>query len=478
MKKSNIESEKLAIIAILSELDAPLSIGQLSKEMPGSMHIKTLQRRLADLTKKGLVLVVGDKRNTRYYLPPDALIKPNVLINKIKERRELENYQSSDGKVDSHPIFSSDSLERLTYLKTPPFGRVKSTYQFDLVDCYIPNETQYVPNALRNHLLSVGKRFDETLAAGTYAKEIGQRLLIDLSYNSSRLEGNTYTKLDTQNLIEHGVATDGKIQEETVMIMNHKEAIQFLVENAEDLTLTSFTIRNIHHLLSQDLIMNPEACGNIRQIEVTIGKSAYLPLANPYQLTEYLALLLRKANQIENPFEQSFFLLLHISYLQAFEDVNKRTARLSCNIPFIKHNLCPLSFIDVPQEDYFKALLYFYETNDVLPALELFEWAYLRSCEQYDVVKESLGEIDTYRVQYRSERKSVMGAIIRERVVGKGMELFLLEYCETHNIESPDKFISMTLNELQNLHSGAIIGLMVTEKSFKSWKSLLDSSTL
>ena len=84
---------------------------------------------------------------------------------------------------------------------------------------------------------------------------------------------------------------------------------------------------------------------------------------------------------------QSFFLLVHLSYLQAFEDVNKRTARLTCNIPFIKGNLCPLSFTDVPQEDYFKALLYFYETNEVQPALELFEWAYKKSCEQYDVVK-------------------------------------------------------------------------------------------
>ena len=108
---------------------------------------------------------------------------------------------------------------------------------------------------------------------------------------------------------------------------------------------------------------------------------------NPHQIKELLARVLLKAEQISDPFEQSFFLLVHLSYLQAFEDVNKRTARLTCNIPFIKGNLCPLSFTDVPQEDYFKALLYFYETNEVQPALELFEWAYKKSCEQYDVVK-------------------------------------------------------------------------------------------
>jgi len=125
---------------------------------------------------------------------------------------------------------------------------------------------------------------------------------------------------------------------------------------------------------------------------VGISQSAYTPLSNPHQLEEYLSLILRKADKPEDPFEKSFFLLIHLSYLQAFKDVNKRTARLSCNIPFIQHNLCPISFIGVPQEDDFKFLLYFYETNQIEPALELFEWAYLRSCEQYNVVTESWGK--------------------------------------------------------------------------------------
>jgi Fic family protein len=159
---------------------------------------------------------------------------------------------------------------------------------------------------MRAQLLEAGKRFDHKVAAGTYAKNISQKLLIDLSYNSSRLEGNTYSKLDTQRLLEQGLSAEGKVHEETVMIMNHKEAIGFLIENAEEIALNAFTIRNIHALLSQDLLANAAACGNVRRIEVTIGKSAYLPLNNPHQLEEYLALLLRKAAQINDPFEQSF----------------------------------------------------------------------------------------------------------------------------------------------------------------------------
>ena len=119
--------------------------------------------------------------------------------------------------------------------------------------------------------------------------------MIDLSYNSSRLEGNTYSRLDTQKLVEEGISAEGKVHEETVMIMNHKEAILFLVENAQDIELNSLTIRNLHYLLSQDLLANPEACGNIRTLEVDIGHPTYRPLGNPHVLKELFELILQKA---------------------------------------------------------------------------------------------------------------------------------------------------------------------------------------
>jgi len=157
----------------------------------------------------------------------------------------------------------------------------------------------------------------------------------------------------------------------------------------------------LHHLLSQDLLVNPEACGNIRTIEVDIGQSTYKPLGNPHALKELFELILQKAKKIKDPFEQSFFLLVHLSYLQAFEDVNKRTSRLSCNIPFIKCNLCPLSFTDVSRDDYTAALLAIYEKNDVEPMLELYAWAYSRSCKQYGVIKNHWGNrYDAGRFKY------------------------------------------------------------------------------
>ncbi|NKB46177.1 MAG: hypothetical protein GKR77_00105, partial [Legionellales bacterium] len=309
------------------------------------------------------------------------------------------------------------------------------------------------------------------LVAGTYARQICQRLLIDLSYNSSRLEGNTYSRLDTQKLVEEGIAAEGKVHEETVMIMNHKEAILFLVENAQDIELNSLTIRNVHYLLSQDLLASSDACGNIRAIEVDIGQSTYKPLGNQHSLKEFFELILQKAKKIKDSFEQSFFLLIHLSYLQAFEDVNKRTSRLSCNIPLIKNNLCPLSFTDVSRDDYTVALLAIYEKNDVQPMLDLFSWTYSRSCRLYSVVKQSLGEIDAFRIQYRQQRKAVMGQIVRQGLHGIEVEQFIEAYCRKQNIEAIDKFTAMTLADLSSLHAGAIIGLGITEVQLNTWLS-------
>jgi len=449
---SDAQREIEEILAILEKNPEGLSTSQISELIGFSSNSKTLQRRLSSLSDAGLILKMGEKKARKYY--------PSNMSKK----------QHNGHLTDTpHEIFSPKSQKTLKFLDTPLHAREKMSYNRDFLDSYAPNKTAYVPKSLRKQLFEEGKRFDKALAAGTYARQICQRLLIDLSYNSSRLEGNTYSRLDTQKLVEEGITAEGKVHEETVMIMNHKEAILFLVENAQDIELNSLTIRNLHHLLSQDLLANPEACGNIRSIEVDIGQSTYKPLNNPHQLKELFELILFKARKIEDPFEQSFFLLVHLSYLQAFEDVNKRTSRLSCNIPFIKENLCPLSFTDVSRDDYTAALLTVYEKNNVEPMLELFSWAYLRSCEQYGVVKKSLGEIDAFRIQYRQQRKEVMGLVVKKGLHGKKAEDLIEDFCQQHDIKDAAKFTAMTLADLSTLHAGAIIGLGITEAQLNKW---------
>jgi len=440
------------IIAILEKNPEGLSRGKISENISFSINSKTLQRRLSSLADAGVILKKGDRKATKYY-PAKVFQKENK--GQIRDK--------------AHEIFNQKSQNVLKFLDTPLHAREKMSYNRDFLDSYAPNKTAYVPKNVRKKLFEEGKRFDKALAAGIYARQICQRLLIDLSYNSSRLEGNTYSRLDTQKLVEEGITAEGKVHEETVMIMNHKEAILFLVENAQEIELNSLTIRNLHHLLAQDLLANPEACGNIRTIELDIGQSTYKPLNNFHQLKELFELILFKARKIEDPFEQSLFLLVHLSYLQAFEDVNKRTSRLSCNIPFIKENLCPLSFTDVSRDNYTAALLTVYEKNNIEPMLELYAWAYLRSCEQYGVVKKSLGEIDAFRIQYRQQRKEVMGLVVKKCLHGKKAEDLIEDFCQQHDIKDAAKFTAMTLADLSTLHAGAIIGLGITEAQLNKW---------
>lgn len=449
-----IEQQNEEIITLLGKKTGGLSRSQISESLSFTINYKTLQRRLTALVDEGRIAKKGERKATRYH-PLEAPIE----TDKGHLRDSFAN------------IFSSLNQVELKFLDAPLHMREKVSYNRDFLDSYTPNQSQYVPKKMREALFQEGKRFDRALAAGTYAREICQRLLIDLSYNSSRLEGNTYSRLDTQKLVEEGITAEGKVQEETVMIMNHKEAILFLVENAQDIELNSLTIRNLHHLLSQDLLANPEACGNIRSIEVNIGQSTYKPLNNPHLLKELFELILLKARKIKDPFEQSFFLLVHLSYLQAFEDVNKRTSRLSCNIPFIKENLCPLSFTDVSRDDYTAAVLAMYEKNSVKPLLELYAWAYLRSCEQYGVVKKSLGEIDAFRIQYRQQRKDVMGLIVKNGLHNKKAEDYIENFCKQNGIDETAKFTAMTLADLSTLHAGAIVGLGITEAQLDAWLS-------
>lgn len=480
---TQLQHQQDEIIAILARNPTGLARGKISENLSFPINYKTLQRRLADLIDAGRIIKTGDRKAARYALayessPSYRYVSYDTDTSLKRYPYQIRDNSGSEIKDKEHEIFSHESLEQLKFLETPPYARERVTYHRDFLDSYVPNQTTYVPENIRQQLDQEGRRVDELLAAGTYARQICQRLLIDLSYNSSRLEGNTYSRLDTQRLVEEGVSAQGKVHEETVMIINHKEAILFLVENAQNIELNSLSIRNLHYLLAQDLLPNPQACGNLRTIAVDIGQSTYRPLENPHVLKELFELVLLKARKIEHPFEQSFFVLVHLSYLQAFEDVNKRTARLGCNIPFIRHNLCPLSFTDVARDDYTAALLAIYEKNAIGPMLDLYVWAYRRSCTQYGVMKKSLGEIDAFRIQYRQQRKDAMGKVIRQGLHGQAAEALIEQFSREHNIKDRAKFIAMTLSDLDALHSGAIIGLGITEAQFHAWQGNPPSSHL
>ena len=241
-----------------------------------------------------------------------------------------------------------------------------------------------------------------------------EQLLIDLSWQSSRLEGNRKSWLDTKLLFERGHADENDV--DALMLLNHKEAIEFIVEAVPEYGISEPVVRNLQSVLMQGLLTNPEALGQTRRSVVNITDSVYLPLQIPQLLDELLAQIIEKTRNIKNPIEASFFLWLNIAYLQPFEDGNKRTSRLCANLPLLLQNCAPLAFLDVEQADYALAVLGVYEQQNPALAVELFEWTYRRSVAKYAAILESLGSPDQFRQRYRERLGDGVRQVVAERI--------------------------------------------------------------
>src|SRR5271170_4979945 len=339
--------------------------------------------------------------------------------------------------------------------------------------------TFYLSPKERAHLAEVGTTKAGLEAAGTYAKQILNRLLIDLSWNSSRLEGNTYSLLDTRRLIEFGEEAQGGNRLEAQMLLNHKDAIAFLVSAADEIGFNRFTILNLHGILAQNLLADEAAAGRLRRIAVGIEKSAFHPLEVPQLIEEYFNQVLATAAAIQDPFEQSFFAMVQLPYLQPFDDVNKRVSRLAANIPFIKGNLSPLSFTDVPRKLYNEAMLGIYELNDVALLKDVFIWAYGRSAEKYAAARQSLGEPDPFRFKHRAALREVVADVVSERLDRKAANSFLTRWAEEKiAADERDRFREMAETELLSLHEGNFARYKIRPSEFKSWQEAWEKNPL
>lgn len=367
-----------------------------------------------------------------------------------------------------------EEVKRL--VRRPILARTPVGYKRAFLDGYEPNRSAYLPEKVRAHLRAIGRSpFTERPTAGTYARDIMNRLLIDLSWASSRLEGNTYTLLDTQNLIEFGHAAEGKDQREAQMILNHKAAIDMLVENAEQVGFDAFTFFNLHALLSENLLPDPNASGRLRTTVVEIAGTVFHPLAVPQLIEECFRIVLDKTSVIRDPFEQAFFVMVQIPYLQPFLDVNKRVSRLGANIPFLKHNLSPLSFIDVPEQVYVDGSLAVYELNRVELLRDVFVWAYERSCQRYVAVKDSLPEPDPLRLRYREALSEVVRDIVRG---SRPVDTRLIREIAAPLVRAADldQFVAMAFNDLHRLHEGNVARYRLRLSEYQAWKQSLEGT--
>jgi|LNFM01.1.fsa_nt_gb Fic family protein len=439
------------------------SIEMIQSVLRESVARRTLQRRLNELVKQGRLVAEGRKRGALYRVPAEGSVTVRSEAGAIK----------AEGGAVSAEIYVPMSAEgaRLRDLVRRPITlRTPVGYRREFLLDYRPNETWYLPSETRTHLSGLGEAPTPERQAGTYARDVLGRLLIDLSWASSKLEGNTYTRLDTQRLIEHGEAATGKDARETQMILNHKRAIEYLVDGTDELGYDIHSFQNLHALLSENLLADPSASGKLRERTVDISGTVFRPLAIPQQIDEFFRIILDKAAVIDDPFEQAFFLMVHIPYLQPFEDVNKRVSRLGANIPLLKHNLCPLSFVEVPERAYVEGTLAVYELNKVELLVDVFAWAYERSCQQYRAIADSLPQPDPFRRKYRDALADVIGEI-----VGKGWvaEPAIIEREAANLVPTDDRarFVELASSELKGLHEGNIARYRLRLSEFRDWKA-------
>jgi len=440
-----------------------LSLAELQEALKDVVSRRSLQRRLDVWARSGAIKTDGIRRGRRYF-PSGSNTVPAAAAGVGQPASASE-----PDAVTLSVAVSAAGRQVQALIHRPIADRTPIGYQGGFLESYVPNETEYLVGNLKTHLRAIGRTPDGNRPAGTYARDILNRLLIDLSWASSRLEGNTYSLLDTRELIEHGTPAPGKDAKETQMILNHKAAIELLVESAEEIGVNRYTITNLHALLADNLLEDSHNEGRLRTTSVVIGGTTYLPTAIPQLIEELFTLLLDKAATIRDPFEQSFFLMAQLPYLQPFVDVNKRTSRLAANIPLIKSNLVPLSFVDVPEKLYVDGLIGIYELNRVELLRDVYLWAYERSARRYKTVRDSLPEPDAFRLKYRNELAEVVRHAVRERI--RPTEAALAQLAKS--MVSPqdlDRFTTIALAELAELHEGNIARFRLRPSEFKQWK--------
>jgi hypothetical protein len=445
------------IVEIVAPHRDGVGVDAIRRGLGPGLSDRTLQRRLSLLSREGRITAEGTGKGRRYFpvRPPEPVEIGETPRARIGTSLRL----STEGEAIKQSVIR------------PVAERHPVGYHAEFLEAYEPNRTAYIPQVLRDDLARMGRVGQDSMPAGTYLRQVMGRLLIDLSWNSSRLEGNTYSLLETQRLLELGEAAEGKAAEETQMILNHKEAIELLAESSSQIGFNRYTICNLHAILAENLLPSPEAEGHVRTRPVGITGTVFEPLGVPQLIEEHLDLILGKADQINDPFEQAFFMLVHLPYLQPFEDVNKRVSRLAANIPFVRHNLCPLSFVDVNQDDYVRATLGVYELNRVEYLRDVFAWAYGRSCARYSAIRGTLGEPDPFRLRHRQCLRDVIAQVVRQGHSKTVAVRYIRDYAASHLPEDDrSRFLEVAETELMALHEGNIARYRLRPSEFSAWQ--------
>ncbi len=310
--------------------------------------IATIKRNIAEMLKSGFLKSFGGGRSANYSIS---------ILGRIFSNVDSEKYISID--PDKRFGLKSFNFELFENFPTKIFSDEEMEILENLTDRF-RKKTENLPETINK-------------------KEL-ERLIIELSWKSSKIEGNTYTLLDTEKLILENQVAKNKTKYETQMILNHKDAFLFIRENSKNFqNLTKKNLQELHSIL----IKNLDVSTGFRSHPIGITGSIYKPLDNFYQISEAVESLEKKISEVKNPFAKSLLSFIGISYIQPFEDGNKRTSRLMANAILMSHNLAPISYRSIDEKTYRDAILVFYELNSIIPAKKIFIEQYEFGAKNY-----------------------------------------------------------------------------------------------
>lgn len=488
MPRTTLNEELDLIESIVASHPAGIGISALEAEMERRLGTppqrRTLQRRLLKLIEEQRLVTEGESIVLVYKpaagggsLSADTAASAALAVAETALADTTDTQATQATPAEPAPVpaelevpLSMEGAGIAAQVRRAPMYRRPIGYQPEFLQAYQPGETFYLPEPLRRHLQDLGHTAQGAQPAGPLARDLQERLLVDLSWASSRLAGNTYSRPEAQKLIALGRIALGKAAIETQMLLNHQAALEMLLAEGDEVALDAFTFKNLHAVLSQELLPDPHASGRLRQRPLEIAGTVFEPLAVPALLQECFALLLEKAAAIPDPLEQAFFLLVQLPFLQPFDAANQRVARMGANIPLLQHRLCPLSFIDVPQGLYHDAALGVCELHDVALLRDLFVWAYERSCQRYLEPTHPLGAApDPLKIQYREALIQAVQTIVQGQ---RPASPATVQQLAQEHAQEPHRavFADLLTAALQQLHEGSIARYRLRRAEYLAWQ--------
>ena len=418
---------------------------------------RTLQYRLRRLVEAGRLWREGNGPFARYRVPNGraAEVKADPLVARRRAALDDRVPLSEAGRAVQRDV--SRSAAR----------RPRLWYMPEILARYRPNETFYLPAAARAELAATAGPAPG--APGARTRRVVDRLTLDAAWNHSRLAGAAYTRIEARNLIDGGRPLKRREPRDAVLILNLVRAVEYLTGRDPRRGVEGRVIQNIHALATHGLIADPARGGRLRRTALALGHGLYQPTEDGRLIRAEFARLTAKAAAITDPFEQSFFVLAHVAYLQPFDHANHAVARLAAMLPLMRANCAPLTFEDVPRQVMNDAFEGFYDLGQTALLADVFLWTMRQSALRYAAPTQALGEPDPFRIRHAA----AISALARRIVVGRLDQAATVTAWVRRHLATPAdrrRFRTVMAAELAGLHAGNLAVHGIDPTDYAAWR--------